>query len=611
MLNPLRLELLETPALKKRLLAALLLAALAPAAPALANEVTSLRHSSEGGKVRMVIDTREPPVYQVFTESSPPRLVVELLDTEPTLERPGRAPSAGVISGWKIEQPTLRRFRWVVNLEAPLPADKVTTLVLDDPHRVVVDVQTAWDSEEAYRLTPGVTWYRRETVGGAGGYLLWNELSFDPGDPHVRLDVGLAKDRLDARETVTSMVRRTQALAGINAGFFASAGGPLGLVVRDGKVLSPHVGRRPPRTVLGVTDDKEIRFDRVAARGQQLSSRGGQDWTDVVIACGGGPRLLHRGQVSLTTDEEGLGPKGNDITRVAGRTAVGLTADGKMMMVTAAGYRDTHTQGMRLEQLAVAMLRRGAREAMNFDGGASVDMAIGGKVVSSGPGSRTKEKPVATALLLFDDRPATGPDRMMVEVARERLPADGKTATEIVARVRTAAGGPVADGTPVVFEVDGAPAGARAVTRNGEARVKLTSVRAPGNVKVRARSGAAEALGYVKMEAGDLARLVTRLEPKPTPAPSPRPAASPSPSPSPAPALRQMNLTVLAEDAWFNGLSRVPVAVSVDGQAVGAFPTESDGEARILLSLPQAACEVVVSAPGAPPVRLPVAAASE
>lgn len=65
-----------------------------------------------------------------------------------------------------------------------------------------------------------------------------------------------------------------------------------------------------------------------------------------------------------------------------------------------------------------------------------------------------------------------------------------------------------------------------------------------------------------------------------------------------------MDLTVLAEDAWFNGLSRVPVSVAVDGQALGAFNTEADGEARIRLDLPMSACEVVISAP----VRLPVAA---
>lgn len=586
--------------MKKTLLALLLLAA--ATAPAAANEVTDLRHSSGPGKVRMVLDLEEKPVYQVYTRTSPNRLVVEVLDTEPTTQRPGQAPTAGVISGWKVEQPTLRRFRWVVNLDAPLPMDRVKTLVLEDPHRLVVDLETTWEEEETWRVTPGVTWLRREVAGGLRGYLLWNELGFDPADPHVRLDVGLARDRTDARETVSSMVNRTGALAGINGGFFASAGGPLGLVVREGKVVAPHVGRRPPRTALGVTQDRRIRFDQVAARGQQLASRGGEDWSDVVVSLGGGPRLLHRGQVALTTAEEQLGPSGNDITRVAGRTALGTTADGKVLMVTGSGYRDNHSQGMKLDELAHALLRRGAREAMNFDGGASVDMVIQGQVVSDGPGSRTREKPVATALLLFDDRPTVQPHRLDLEVSTAQLPADGTSEAQVVARVRTSSGAPVADGTAVTFSADGALVETRARTRGGEARVSLTSLRAPGRVRIQARSGYAEDTAELRLQPGALRRLVTRLEA--LPAPAPRPSASPSPSA--APTTREVAVDVLAEDGWHNGLAGVQISVAVDGQAVGAFPTGEDGETRIRVSAPLQARQVSVSAPGLEPVLLPL-----
>ena len=590
--------------MKKSLFFLLLLTALAWAPPARANEVTGLRHSSGPGQVRMVIDLAEPPTWQVYTRTSPPRLVVEILDTAPSALKPGTPPTAGVISSWKVEQPTLRRFRWVVNLDAPLPSNRIKTLVLDDPDRLVVDLETTWEDEESYRLTPGVTWLRREVVGGLRAYLLWNELAFDPADPHVSLDVGLGKDRTDSRETVSSMVRRTGALAGINGGFFAASGGALGLVVRGGKVVVPHVDRRPPRTVVGVTRDRRIRFDQVAARGQQLASRGGEDWSDVVVACGAGPRLLHRGQVALTTTEEQLGPKGNDITRIAGRTAVATTAEGQMLMVTASGYRDNHSEGLRLDELASALLRAGGREAMNLDGGASVDMVIRGQVVSDGPGVRTAEKPVGTAMLLFDDRPTTQPDRLTLELAPDRLPADGLARAEVVARVRDASGSPVADGTPVNFQADGGLVVARAATRGGEVRVPLNSLRAPGALRLRARSGYAEATATLRLEAGPLRRLVARLA-----APSkPASPAVPTPGPSPAPTRRSVGVDVLAEDGWFNGLSGVPVRVSVDGNPVGSWPTAEDGEVRIPLDLPLQACEVVLVAEGAPEIRLPIPA---
>ncbi len=593
----------------------LLLALLAWALPAQANEVTALRHSSGPGKVRMVIDLSAPPVYQVYTRSSPDRLVVELLDTEATNLRPGTPPTAGVIARWRVEQPTLRRFRWVVDLDAPLPPDRVKSMVLQDPHRLVVDLQTTWEEERSLPLTEGVTWLRREVVGGFRGYLLWNELAFDPQDPHLRLDLGLAKDRLDARETVTAMARRTGALAALNAGYFASAGGPLGVVVREGRVLAPHVSRRPPRTVLGLTRERGVLFDQVAVHGERLASLGGQDWSEVVMACGGGPRLLRAGRVALTTNEEQLGPNGNNITRVAGRTAVATTADGRMLLATASGYRDNHSQGMKLEELATTLLRRGAREAMNMDGGGSVSMVLGGRKISDGVGCRLAERPVATALLLFDERPTLHPEQVSLKLSTARLPADGRSEARAVVHVRTASGAPVADGTPVEFQTEGLAAPARASTREGKVEVPLTALRLPGKARLRVRSGYAEASGEIVLQAGPLQRLVTRLGPgalilpaPPTPQTGSEPCQPEVQRVLPAPTSRTQTLEVLAEDGWHNGLPGVPVAVTVDGTGVGTFPTPSEGNLQLRLELPLEACQVTLQAGDLDPVTVPVPA---
>ncbi len=623
----------------KRLLPLLLfLSLLLPLGPVQANEVLALRHSTSQGRVRLVLDLKEVPTYQVYTLTSPPRLCVEVLDTRPTWRRPGPAPRSAVVSGWKVEQPTLRRFRWVINLEVPLPSDRVRTLVLEDPHRLVVDFQTSWETEETLPLTAGVNWSRREVVGGPRGYLLWNELSFDPKDPRLRLDLGLAHDRLDARETVSSLVRRTGALAGLNAGYFAGSGGPLGLVVRDSKILSPHVARRPPRTVMGLTRDRQILFDRVAVRGGQLTSHSGDAWDDVVVACGGGPRLLTGGRVTLTTHEEELGPKGNDITRVAGRTAVATRPDGRMLMVTGSGFRDNHSQGMKLEELARDLLGRGAREAMNLDGGGSVSLAIRGRKVSDGPGCRIAERPVATALLLFDERPALHPDRMDLEAGETTLPADGQAQTEIVARVQTPSGSPVPDGTPVWFEADGATVVPSGSTVNGEARARVTSLRRPGPVRIRAASGYAVASTGIRFLAGPLGRLVAHLGPQtlvpvaeaaddsgsptttgPTTPPSAVPAPEgqepsapgvPGPTAPPAPPTKRLQtVDILTEDGWHNALAGIPVRLSLDGREVACQETEGDGSLRLQVEVPMQACELTLSAGDLEPVRLAIEAA--
>jgi len=593
----------------------LLLALLAWALPVQANEVTALRHSSGPGKVRMVVDLSAPPVYQVYTRTSPDRLVVELLDTEATNLRPGTPPTAGVIARWRVEQPTLRRFRWVVDLDAPVPADRIKTMVLEDPHRLVVDLQTTWEEERSLPLTEGVTWLRREVVGGFRGYLLWNELAFDPQDPHLRLDLGLAKDRLDARETVTAMARRTGALAALNAGYFANSGGPLGVVVREGRILAPHVSRRPPRTVLGLTRERGVLFDQVAVRGERLASLGGQDWSEVVMACGGGPRLLRAGRVALTTNEEQLGPNGNNITRVAGRTAVATTADGKMLLATASGYRDNHSQGMKLEELATTLLRRGAREAMNMDGGGSVSMVLGGRKISDGVGCRLPERPVATALLLFDERATLHPEQVSLKLSTARLPADGRSEAQAVVLVRTASGAPVPDGTPIELQAEGLAVPARAGTRAGKAEIPLTALRLPGKARLRVRSGYAEALGEIELQAGALQRLVTRvgpgaliLPPAPSAGTDPEPGQPEVESVPPTPSSRTQILEVLAEDAWYNALPGVPVVVSVDGAEAGTFPTPCEGNLQLRLELPLQACQVTLQAGGLDPVTVPIPA---
>jgi len=621
----------------KRLLPLLLFLALGvPLWPVHANEILAMRHSSSKGRVRLVLDLKEAPTCQVYTLSSPPRLCIEVLDTQPTRRRPGPAPRSGVVSGWRVEQPTLRRFRWLVNLNVPLPPERVRTLLLEDPHRLVVDLETSWETEETLPLTAGVSWSRREVVGGSRGYLLWNELSFDPQDPQLRVDLGLAHDRLDSLETVTSMVRRTGALAGLNAGYFAGSGGPLGLVVRDSKILSPHVGRRPPRTVVGLTRDRQVRFDRVAVRGGQLASHSGDDWSNVVVACGGGPRLLTAGRVTLTTHEEELGPKGNDITRVAGRTAVATRPDGRMLMVTGSGYRDNHSQGMKLEELARDLLGRGAREAMNLDGGGSVSLAILGRKISDGPGCRIAERPVATALLLFDERPAVNPEQLDLAACDRALPADGQARTWVVARVRTASGSPVPDGTPVWFEAEGASVTPSGRTEKGEARVEVTSLHRPGRARIRARSGYAVGSTEIQLQAGPLSRLVAHLGPQTlqsapqtpevteSPAPSEPapgvPAASPQgsgdtapgdpePTPPPAPApTRLQTVEVLAEDGWHNALSGIPVRLVLDGRQVACQETGTDGGLRLQVEIPLQACELTLTAGELEPIRLPIEA---
>ena len=61
--------------------------------------------------------------------------------------------------------------------------------------------------------------------------------------------------------------------------------------------------------------------------------------------------------------------------------------------------RNNNSAGLTLTQLATYMLRLGAREADNFDGGGSSGMAINGQVVNKP--SDGKDRPVSFGLGLF------------------------------------------------------------------------------------------------------------------------------------------------------------------------------------------------------------------
>ena len=118
------------------------------------------------------------------------------------------------------------------------------------------------------------------------------------------------------------------------------------------------------------------------------------DAADTVVS--GGPLLVEHGRVHVRTTEEKMAA---DIARGrAPRTALGIKKDGTLLMVVVDG-RSNNSAGLTLAELATYMLRLGAREAVNFDGGGSSVMAINGQVVNKP--SDGKERPVSIGLGLF------------------------------------------------------------------------------------------------------------------------------------------------------------------------------------------------------------------
>ncbi|MEE4178133.1 MAG: phosphodiester glycosidase family protein [Bacteroides sp.] len=99
----------------------------------------------------------------------------------------------------------------------------------------------------------------------------------------------------------------------------------------------------------------------------------GQPYEDLLVGIGGGPMLMKDGAVEFTWDEEVFWGSGVDLNTYRPRTAVGYTADNKVIMLV--------TNSFKIEDLPALMESLGCHGAMNLDGGGSTAMALGNETL--------------------------------------------------------------------------------------------------------------------------------------------------------------------------------------------------------------------------------------
>jgi len=121
-------------------------------------------------------------------------------------------------------------------------------------------------------IAPGVGLTRYDVMTNRGP-LVVRVVTVDPQAPEVRVATVIAHDRLiSAGETVSSMARRTGAVAGINADYFdiGQTNQPLGIVVRGGVLV-----RSPSkRATLSVGSDDSARFGAYRFTGTAAAEQG-------------------------------------------------------------------------------------------------------------------------------------------------------------------------------------------------------------------------------------------------------------------------------------------------------------------------------------------------
>lgn len=173
-----------------------------------------------------------------------------------------------------------------------------------------------------------------------------------------------------------------------------------------------------------------------------------------VDAMGGSPLLLshfEQQRQDLSGDGGFFGPNP--------RTALGVTADGRLLLVVVDGRQSGYSSGMGLQELADLMTSLGARDAINLDGGGSSTMWLNGLVVnrpSDGP-----ERAVSSALVVLPGGDPGEADVTLAPLTADTAALRGADAVPALPDAGPPAAGTPGAGAPVaVRPAAGAPAAA-------------------------------------------------------------------------------------------------------------------------------------------------------
>ena len=122
-----------------------------------------------------------------------------------------------------------------------------------------------------------------------------------------------------------------------------------------------------------------------------------------ILLVGGWPRILRSGRNVAGEAATVEGTISHNAELRHPRTAVGFSRDSATLLLLTVDGRSSRSAGMTLVELASLMRRLGAWDAMNFDGGGSTTMVVGGALVNV-PSDSTGERAVGSTLLVVRRR---------------------------------------------------------------------------------------------------------------------------------------------------------------------------------------------------------------
>lgn len=225
--------------------------------------------------------------------------------------------------------------------------------------------------------------YKMIEVSGRGysGYLV---AIYDPS----RVSVVTAKNFGKSGEYLVDMAKENQAIVAINGGGFIDENGlgtgaeVSGIVIRDSKILNYGSGSG---SLIGFTKENKLYLGKV---------KSAKDAIDLGIrdAVEFGPFLIVNGEASKVVGNGGYGRHP--------RTVIGQRKDGVVLFLVIDGRR-IDCIGADMDDLISIMLRYGAYNAANLDGGNSSALVIQNKLINHPINwdEREETRPIATGFM--------------------------------------------------------------------------------------------------------------------------------------------------------------------------------------------------------------------
>lgn len=211
-------------------------------------------------------------------------------------------------------------------------------------------------------------------------------------DP-TRVVIGYTQHIPKAGETTSSIAKRNESIAAINAGgfvdigFTGTGGAPLGFIFHDGKLVYSQQDRDDiPQDTIAFTKEGKMIVGRFTIR--KLRDLGVKEGVSF------GPPLVMNGKPTITVGDGGWG--------IAPRTAIGQTSDGSVLLLTIDG-RSIRSAGARLVDVQNIFLEHKAVIAANLDGGSSTTMFYDGKVINR-PSDSLGERTVPTVFMVTPEK---------------------------------------------------------------------------------------------------------------------------------------------------------------------------------------------------------------